>query len=88
MIVGEAKASFLVHKSLLEASSSFFRAALSEQSGFREVKEMTVPLLEENPEVVRHFVQWLYKRNISIAPISPGERDLKDVYKAIEAHHN
>ena len=58
VIVGSAKVSFAIHKSLLCHASSYFNAALN--GGFREAFESTVALPEDDSSVFKRFQLWLY----------------------------
>lgn len=49
---------FIVHKALLCASSQFFERAFSGSFVEGQTQEMKLP--EENPQLFRYFVDWLY----------------------------
>ena len=61
--VGEKESLFRVHKDLLTNSGSeFFTAALE---NFSEAQTNTIRLLEDDAQVVRGFVEWLYSRKVT-----------------------
>ncbi len=53
-----------VHKSVLCGESGFFKACL--YSGFAETQMSPVELPEDDPIVVRQFIQWLYTGTFEI----------------------
>ncbi|KAI4728593.1 hypothetical protein E4T49_03561 [Aureobasidium sp. EXF-10728] len=61
---------FTVHKKLLCDSSTYFKAALN--NGFRETKDQTITLDDENPGVFRTFVVWLYETKLNADMIDEG----------------
>ena len=63
LLVGEEESPFRVHKDLLTNSGSeFFTAALK---NFSEAQTNTIRLLEDDVQVVRGFVEWLYSRKLT-----------------------
>jgi BTB/POZ domain len=56
--VGANQKPYVVHKSLLCQTSSFFRAAF--EGDFREASENVVKLPEEREPVFKKFLHWLY----------------------------
>lgn len=56
--VGPKKQKFTIHKGLLCAYSSYFKAAL--QGGFKEADEQTITLPEDDAKVFEHFQLWIY----------------------------
>jgi len=58
VVVGEDASLWTIHKKLLCAQSSFFKAAIN--SSFREGAEKRVVLKEDDNDAFSIFVQWLY----------------------------
>jgi len=56
--VGEDKAKFHIHKTLLCDASAFFKAAL--KPGFKESRNQKVKLPEDTTETFELFLSWLY----------------------------
>jgi BTB/POZ domain len=65
------KTRFYVHKDLL-VRSKFFAGCLN---NFREAGSRIIDLEEDDPQVVVHFVEWLYTGK---CPISHGLKDLEN----------
>lgn len=63
ILVGpEPPLSLRVHKDLICNSSVFFKSALSHD--WKESQEQTVRLVEEDPEIVKLYIHWLYPGRI------------------------
>lgn len=58
ILIGPTHTKYGIHKALLCARSSFFRAALTGR--FKEAREGTVTLEDEDPETFSRFNTWLY----------------------------
>jgi hypothetical protein len=56
---GPAPATFFVHSELICASSAFLKGALSHE--LIESKQRSVHLEEEEPEIVKLYLTWLYR---------------------------
>ena len=83
LVVGESGVEFLVHQSLLENSSNFFKAALSPESSFKEANELTVALPEDEVDVITHYVHWLYWEAVSELKLSVGQPNiLVEIWKS------
>lgn len=63
--------SLRVHKDLICKSSAFFRSALSH--GWKESKEQTVRLVEEDPEIFELYIHWLYRGMIAAFSARPDD---------------
>lgn len=61
---GERKCDFSVHKGLVCAASPYFNAALN-NTNFKEGREGAVHLEEDDVEVFKSFLCWLYTRDIT-----------------------
>ncbi len=55
---GDAKKVWHLPEKLLKSKSTFFTAAL--EGGFAEALSKKVTLSEEDPDIFRYFVEWLY----------------------------
>ncbi|KAF2215100.1 hypothetical protein CERZMDRAFT_7580, partial [Cercospora zeae-maydis SCOH1-5] len=55
---------FKVHKGVLCFYSAYFEACLNGE--FAEARREVVDLVEEDPKTFRHFVAWLYTRQLPI----------------------
>ncbi|KAJ4359525.1 uncharacterized protein N0V89_000080 [Didymosphaeria variabile] len=77
VIVGEAKAEFVVHEALLTHYSEFFRAALLGR--FQEAETKTVTLKDQNPVTFEIFIHWLYHQRFPHAGYG-DDKDLVALY--------
>ncbi|KAI4720286.1 hypothetical protein E4T48_03418 [Aureobasidium sp. EXF-10727] len=66
---------FTVHKKLLCDSSTYFKAALN--NGFKETKDQTITLDDEDPEIFRTFVVWLYETKLNADMIYEGHESFQ-----------
>lgn len=64
IVVGENATVIHAHESVIRSKSPFFAAALSKN--WKEGSELRVRLPEDQPEIVKLYVQWLYSRKIFI----------------------
>lgn len=62
-MVGPDRTPFIIHKELLCDSSPYFAAAL--KGDFKEAKDNTVELLDDDVTVFKYFQIWLYSGKIS-----------------------
>ena len=62
LLVGPEKTVFTMHKGLLCAVSSYFKAAL--EGDFKEAQEQTIELSEDDPQAMKYFQLWLYTQEI------------------------
>lgn len=56
--VGPEEQKFTIHKGLLCAVSTYFKAAL--EGGFKEAEEQMINMPEDDVEVFEHFQLWVY----------------------------
>ncbi|QDS76434.1 hypothetical protein FKW77_004376 [Venturia effusa] len=73
--VGEEKQQFQVHRDILTASSTFFKAAFDGE--FREAKEKLIHLTDTAPTTFRDFLAWLYSRRLGV-PELDDEDELEE----------
>ncbi|KAH9845206.1 hypothetical protein Tdes44962_MAKER06780 [Teratosphaeria destructans] len=71
--VGEEEGEILVHESLIRTCSSFFEAALSKP--WKESTERTILLPDDEPNIVKLYVQYLYRKQLCIKVVD--EHSLK-----------
>ncbi|KAI9733916.1 MAG: hypothetical protein M1834_002571 [Cirrosporium novae-zelandiae] len=62
LVVGEEQKKMTAHQSLLYRKSGFFAAALS--GNFRESKEDLIKLPEDDPELIKLLLHWMYTGKI------------------------
>ncbi|KAK5741741.1 hypothetical protein LTR17_003732 [Elasticomyces elasticus] len=68
VIVGAEKTSFDLDRGTACFYSGYFEAALKQDS-FKEGKDGIVELKEEDATLFRHFVKWLYSKELPITPV-------------------
>lgn len=83
LVVGSSKVKFSVHKEMLCGVSSFFKSALN--GSFREGREQTITLPEDDPDIFDLFVQWLYTKNYEIQG-SDGRLDQTFYTEAVQLY--
>jgi len=66
-LVGPDALEFFVHGLLLKASSTFFAAPL--KGPFREAREKTITLDDEDVEVFKTYLVWLYRQRLTMNDI-------------------
>jgi BTB/POZ domain len=65
VVVGESKTFFYLHKDLFCEVSRFFTAGLN--GGFREAEDQTLSFPEDDVDIFKRFVQWVYTKSFNLA---------------------
>ncbi|KAF6240312.1 hypothetical protein HO173_001923 [Letharia columbiana] len=73
--VGPGKQVFHIHKKLLCDNSTYFHAAIN--GSFKEAKDQSIEMPEDDPGVFRHFQYWTYTGNI--VPEAQGAQEAKTI---------
>jgi len=68
LLVGDAKATFRIHRKLICDASAMFRSAFLGNGTFTETEDQSMTLPEDDVETVARFVQWLYGQDYELAP--------------------
>ncbi|OQE22667.1 hypothetical protein PENFLA_c012G04784 [Penicillium flavigenum] len=80
--VGATKSPFHIHKSLICTSSLFFQKAMS--GPWKESKEQTLELPEDNPQAFALYSHWLYFGKFPV--IDEGNNHSKEYYDLVNAY--
>lgn len=70
---GDRTTEFNIPGALLTDCSTYFTGALN--GGFREADENKIVLDDEDPEVFRTFVAWMYKQRLSNKPLRTASKE-------------
>ena len=69
---------FNVHEEVIRSSSNFFDKAMS--AAWKEAKEGVVSLPEDEPEIFKLYLQWLYNDTIPCEEKGPDHADHVEEY--------
>ncbi|KGO68807.1 Uncharacterized protein PITC_076890 [Penicillium italicum] len=89
IIVGDSKEPLHVHKSIICNSSPFFKNAMS--GSWKESKEHTLELPEDDPKIFAWYSHWLYFAKIPtiVEAVAPEDREAnhsKEYHDLVEAY--
>lgn len=76
MLIDQTTQDFSVHEAILREHSPFFRSALDTK--WREGRSRIIEMPQDEVDVVRAFVEWLYFQQIASKPLLPPALPIDD----------
>ena len=80
----ETPQEFAIHENLIAPVSEFVRLALGKD--WKEAKERTIPLPDDEPEVFELLQNWLYTKKIPSMHLSDGAKDAGEYKTLVHAY--